>query len=106
QSRVSGTQSNQLSVRQELQADCFAGIWAFHADRSRQVLEAGDIEEAMAAAEAISDDRLQRQSQGYVQPETFTHGSSAQRVQWFTTGLERGTLTACDTFSAELAAAL
>lgn len=105
QSRVSGTQSNQLSVRQELQADCFAGIWAYHADRSRQVLEAGDIEEAMTAAEAIGDDRLQRQAQGYVQPETFTHGSSAQRVQWFTTGLEQGTLAACDTFSADAPAA-
>ena len=91
--------ANQLSVRQELQADCFAGIWAHHANRSRQILEAGDIEEGLAAASAIGDDRLQKQSQGYVTPDSFTHGSSKQRMQWFQIGLEKGTLRACDTFS-------
>ncbi|MCP4286811.1 MAG: zinc metallopeptidase [Gammaproteobacteria bacterium] len=91
--------ANQLSVRQELQADCFAGIWAHHADRSRQVLEAGDIVEGLTAASAIGDDRLQKQSQGHVTPDSFTHGSSKQRVQWFQIGLDKGTLKACDTFS-------
>jgi len=91
--------ANQLSIRQELQADCFAGIWAHHANRSRKILEAGDIEEGLAAASAIGDDRLQKQSQGYVTPDSFTHGSSKQRVQWFQTGLAKGTLKACDTFS-------
>jgi hypothetical protein len=93
--------ANQLSVRQELQADCFAGIWAHHANRSRQILEAGDIEEGLTAASAIGDDRLQKQSQGYVTPDSFTHGSSKQRVQWFRIGLDKGTLRACDTFSAK-----
>jgi len=91
--------ANQLSVRQELQADCFAGIWAHHANRSRQVLEAGDIEEGLTAAAAIGDDRLQQQGQGYVVPESFTHGSSEQRVRWFKRGLQSGDLKACDTFS-------
>jgi len=93
--------ANALSVRQELQADCFAGIWAHHADRSRQLLEPGDIEEGLRAASAIGDDRLQRQAQGYVVPESFTHGSSVQRMRWFQIGLEEGTLSACDTFSAD-----
>jgi predicted metalloprotease len=93
--------ANALSVRQELQADCFAGIWAHHAERMRQVLEPGDIEEGLAAASAIGDDRLQRQAQGYVVPESFTHGSSAQRTRWFQTGYDEGTLNACDTFSAD-----
>jgi hypothetical protein len=87
-------------VRQELQADCFAGIWAHHAQRSRQILEQGDIEEALNAAAAIGDDRLQRQSGGYIAPESFTHGTSAQRVRWFRTGLETGNVDACDTFGA------
>ena len=91
--------ANQLSVRQELQADCLAGIWAHHADRTRQLLETGDIEEGLTAASAIGDDRLQKQSQGYVSPDSFTHGSSAQRVKWFETGLHSGSLKACDTFS-------
>jgi uncharacterized protein len=91
--------SNELSVRQELQADCFAGIWAHHADRSRQLLESGDIEEGLRAASAIGDDRLQMQSQGYVAPESFTHGSSEQRVRWFKRGLEAGDLQSCDTFA-------
>lgn len=92
-------QSNQLTVRMELQADCFAGVWAHHAQRSRQLLEAGDVEEGLAAASAIGDDRLQKQSQGYVSPDSFTHGSSAQRVKWFRIGLERGAVAACDTFA-------
>lgn len=94
-------QANQLTVKQELQADCFAGIWAHNADRSRQLLETGDIEEGLTAASAIGDDRLQKESLGYVRPESFTHGSSAQRVRWFKTGLEKGSLEACDTFAAQ-----
>jgi len=90
---------NQLSVKQELQADCFAGIWGNHASRSRQLLERGDIEEGLNAASAIGDDRLQKQSRGYVTPESFTHGSSAERVRWFKTGLEKGTMSACNTFA-------
>ncbi|MCG6965922.1 MAG: zinc metallopeptidase [Chromatiaceae bacterium] len=94
-------QANQLSVRQELQADCFAGIWGYHASRSRQLLERGDIEEGLNAASAIGDDRLQKETRGYVNQESFTHGSSAQRVHWFKTGLEKGTLSACNTFAAD-----
>jgi uncharacterized protein len=94
-------QANQLSVRQELQADCFAGLWAHHANRTRQILEDGDIEEALAAAAAIGDDRLQSEAQGRVRPETFTHGTSQQRMHWFRTGLEQGTIEACDTFAAQ-----
>ena len=86
-------------MRQELQADCFAGIWAHHANRSRQLLEGGDIEEGLRAASAIGDDRLQKQSQGYVVPESFTHGSSEQRVRWFRRGFEAGELGRCDTFA-------
>jgi len=98
-SSMGKAEGNALSVLQELQADCFAGLWAHHANKSRDILEQGDIEEAMRAATAIGDDTLQRQAQGRVVPESFTHGTSAQRVQWFRTGLERGTLKACDTFS-------
>ena len=98
--RASRERANQLSVRQELQADCYAGIWANHANRSRHILEAGDVESGLNAAAAIGDDRLQKQAQGYVAPESFTHGSSAQRVQWFRRGLESGELSACDTFKA------
>jgi predicted metalloprotease len=87
-------------VRVELQADCLAGIWAHHAQRSRQVLEQGDLEEALTAASAIGDDRLQKQSQGRVVPESFTHGTSAQRKTWFTRGFESGQFKACDTFAA------
>lgn len=98
--RSSAERANQLSVRQELQADCYAGIWANHANRSRHILQAGDVESGLNAAAAIGDDRLQMQSRGYVAPESFTHGSSAQRVQWFKHGLESGELAACDTFKA------
>jgi predicted metalloprotease len=90
--------ANALSVKLELQADCFAGLWGYHADRSRQVLEQGDIEEALGAASAIGDDRLQKEGQGYVVPESFTHGSSRQRVHWFRTGIESGDVADCDTF--------
>jgi predicted metalloprotease len=99
--RVSETESNQLSVRLELQADCLAGIWANHADRSRQILESGDIEEGLNAASAIGDDRLQKQAGGYVVPESFTHGSSAQRVRWFKKGMRSGRFDACNTFETE-----
>ncbi|EPX54948.1 YpfJ protein, zinc metalloprotease superfamily [Cystobacter fuscus DSM 2262] len=92
--------ANGLSVLQELQADCFAGIWAHHAQKQRQVLERGDVEEGLKAASAIGDDTLQRRSRGHVVPESFTHGSSAQRVSWFRRGLEQGSLEACDTFGA------
>ncbi|MGR8918849.1 MAG: KPN_02809 family neutral zinc metallopeptidase [Gammaproteobacteria bacterium] len=98
--RASKVEANRLSVRQELQADCFAGVWAHHADRARGILEQGDIEEALAAATAIGDDRLQRQGGGRVTPDTFTHGTSAQRVRWFRTGIEQGSMAACDTFAA------
>jgi predicted metalloprotease len=100
QQRVGEREANALSVRQELQADCFAGVWAFHANRSRQVLEAGDIEEGLNAAAAIGDDRLQRQTRGTVVPDAFTHGSSAQRVRWFKKGIEAGDVRQCDTLSA------
>lgn len=98
--RMGKVDANRLSVMQELQADCFAGIWAHHAQRSRQILEQGDLEEGLNAASAIGDDRLQRQTRGYVTPDSFTHGSSEQRVRWFKRGLTEGRLTACDTFSA------
>lgn len=96
--RVSEAEQNALSVRLELQADCFAGIWAHHAQAARQILEQGDLEEALNAASQIGDDTLQRQSQGTVRPETFTHGSSAQRVRWFKVGLQSGDLNQCQTF--------
>ncbi len=91
-------EANAMSVRLELQADCFAGLWGNHADRSRQILEQGDIEEALNAATAIGDDRLQKQAQGYVVPESFTHGTSRQRVEWFSRGIESGDIGDCDTF--------
>jgi predicted metalloprotease len=91
---------NALSVRQELQADCFAGVWANHADRTRHILEQGDVEAALNAASAIGDDKLQQQSQGYVVPESFTHGTSQQRVRWFKRGLSGGRVDDCDTFAA------
>lgn len=96
---ASETAGNQLSVRQELQADCYAGIWAHHANRSRQLLEQGDIEEGLTAANAIGDDRLQREATGRVSPDSFTHGTSEQRMRWFSRGYKEGTLQACDTFA-------
>lgn len=96
--RVSEAQQNAMSVRLELQADCFAGVWAHHAQAARQILEEGDVEEALNAASQIGDDTLQRKSQGTVQPETFTHGTSAQRVTWFKKGLSTGSVQQCNTF--------
>lgn len=100
QSQSSRTEANELSVRLELQADCFAGIWANRAERSRQILEPGDIKEALNAASAIGDDRLQSRTKGYVVPESFTHGTSAQRVEWFERGIQSGDPDQCNTFSA------
>jgi predicted metalloprotease len=101
--RSNEKRANQLSVKLELQADCFAGVWANHADRTRQVLEAGDIDEGLNAATAIGDDRLQKQSSGHVVPDSFTHGSSVQRVRWFKRGIESGDPAVCNTFkSAQL----
>jgi hypothetical protein len=97
--RMDEVEANALSVRVELQADCYAGVWAHHAQRSRDILEPGDIEEALGAASAIGDDRIQRQTQGTVVPDSFTHGSSAQRVAWFRTGFASGDVERCDTFS-------
>jgi len=91
--------ANALSVRMELQADCFAGIWANQANRTRQILEQGDLESALNAAAAIGDDRIQKQTQGHVVPESFTHGSSEQRIRWFRRGYETGDIRQCDTFA-------
>jgi uncharacterized protein len=98
--RLSESRMNELSVRVELQADCYAGVWAHQAQSARQILEAGDLDEALNAASHIGDDALQRQSQGRVVPESFTHGSSAQRVAWFRRGMESGQIGDCDTFRA------
>ncbi len=98
--RVSLVAYNRLSVKLELQADCLAGVWAHHADQQRQILEQGDIEEAMNAAAKIGDDALQRAQTGQVVPDSFTHGTSVQRQRWFRTGLQSGSVQACDTFSA------
>jgi predicted metalloprotease len=92
--------SNAISVRVELQADCLAGVWAYHADRTKKILEQGDVEAALNAASAVGDDRLQRQTRGTIVPDAFTHGTSAQRVAWFKRGIDGGNLKACDTFSA------
>ncbi|MBG1266925.1 KPN_02809 family neutral zinc metallopeptidase [Nostoc sp. WHI] len=99
QKQVNQTQANQLSVQLELQADCFAGVWANNAQRSRQILETGDIEEALNAASSIGDDRLQKQAKGYTVPESFTHGSSSQRVRWFKQGIQTGDPQQCNTFA-------
>ncbi|MEQ1592188.1 MAG: neutral zinc metallopeptidase [Thiobacillaceae bacterium] len=100
QHRASETQGNALQVRMELQADCFAGIWAYHADQAHHILESGDVEEALAAASGVGDDRLQQQARGVVVPESFTHGSSAQRMRWFSAGAKTGDINQCDTFKA------
>ena len=100
QQRVSKAEGNALSVRMELQADCLAGVWGKRTDTMKNVLEPGDLEAALTAASAIGDDRLQQQSQGRIVPESFTHGSSAQRVRWFKTGFESGDMNQCNTFKA------
>ncbi len=101
QRRLGGVEANRLSVMQELQADCFAGVWAHNADRARDILEHGDIEEGLNAASSIGDDRLQMESQGRVTPDSFTHGSSRQRVAWFKRGLDSGDIESCNTFEAK-----
>ena len=98
QRQTSSTNPRAISVRLELQADCFAGVWGYHAQHDRNLIEPGDFEKGLQAASAIGDDRLQRMSQGYVQPESWTHGSSEQRVKWLRRGLETGDPAACDTF--------
>lgn len=97
--RAGEREGNAIQVRMELQADCYAGIWAHQAQNSLQLVEAGDIDEALNAAAAIGDDKLQRRSQGYVVPDAFTHGTSDQRVRWFRRGFESGDMASCDTFS-------
>jgi len=99
QQRASESQANALSVRVELQADCLAGVWANRADQARRILDPGDMEEGLKAAAQIGDDRMQMRSRGYVSPESFTHGSSEQRVRWFKRGLESGSTKSCDTFA-------
>lgn len=96
----SQVEANRLSVMLELQADCLSGVWAYHAEQARDVLEEGDIEEGLNAASSIGDDRLQMESQGRVAPDSFTHGTSAQRVSWFSTGFESGEIESCNTFEA------
>ncbi|HWH39006.1 MAG TPA: neutral zinc metallopeptidase [Usitatibacter sp.] len=101
QGRVSKAEYNQASVRLELQADCFAGVWGHYANNER-LLDPGDLEEGLAAASAVGDDRLQKQAQGYVVPESFTHGSSAQRTRWFKRGMETGQISSCNTFESNV----
>lgn len=98
--RMSKTQANALQVKMELQADCFAGLWARHADAANQILEEGDLEEALRAASKIGDDNIQRQTQGRIVPEAFTHGTSEQRMRWFQRGYDTGNMRSCDTFNA------
>ncbi len=98
QQSASQEEANALQVKMELQADCYAGIWAHHANRARHVLEEGDVEEALKAASAVGDDTIQKRTQGTIVPESFTHGSAEQRMSWFRRGLEQGTVEACDTF--------
>lgn len=102
QQRMSKIEANKLSVRLELQADCFSGVWAHHADRTRHIIESGDIEEGLRAANAIGDDALQKQAQGYIVKESFTHGSSKQRMHWFSVGFKTGKIDKCDTFSSAI----
>jgi predicted metalloprotease len=100
-SRLNEADANKLSVMTELQADCLAGVWAYHANKTRHLLEQGDIEEGLNAASSIGDDRLQKKSRGYVTPDSFTHGSSSQRVYWFKRGIDTGDIGRCNTFKAE-----
>jgi hypothetical protein len=100
QAASSQTQANQLQVRVELQADCFAGVWANHAQQKHNFLDPGDVDQALQTASAIGDDRLQKETQGYVVPDAFTHGTSEQRKRWFSNGFNQGTVSACDTLSA------
>jgi uncharacterized protein len=100
QERASEAQANALSVKLELQADCFAGVWARNADETKHILEDGDVDSALRAAAAVGDDNLQKRAQGYVVPESFTHGTSAERTGWFKRGLQSGSIASCDTFSA------
>ncbi|MCC6468919.1 MAG: neutral zinc metallopeptidase [Alphaproteobacteria bacterium] len=99
QRNAAGAQANAVSVRTELMADCLAGVWAFHAEKNWRILDDGDVAQAMNAAAAVGDDRLQRAGQGYVVPDSFTHGSSAQRTRWFGAGLKTGQISACNTFA-------
>lgn len=99
--RAGKEEANKLSVMMELQADCLAGVWAYHAQKARHILEPGDMEEALQAASSVGDDRLQRQSRGHVTPDSFTHGSSAQRVSWFQRGIRSGDLDQCNTFKTD-----
>ena len=96
--RTSERGANALSVRLELQADCYAGVWGYYAQK-RNILEPGDVEEGLAAAAAVGDDRIQRRAQGYVVPDSFTHGTAAQRQYWFKTGFQSGDMRKCDTFN-------
>ncbi|NER85243.1 MAG: flagellar biosynthesis protein FlgM [Leptolyngbya sp. SIO1D8] len=98
QQQVGQVEANQLSVRLELQADCLAGVWAYHAEKSRAILEQGDVEEALNAASEIGDDRLQKEARGYVTPDSFTHGTSEQRMEWFSQGINTGDINQCNTF--------
>jgi predicted metalloprotease len=100
-SRLSPDEANQLSVRLELQADCLAGVWGHHADKARRMLDAEDVEEGLNAASALGDDRIQRRAQGYIVPESFTHGSAAQRARWFRQGFAGGTPERCDAFGTD-----
>jgi hypothetical protein len=99
QARVGQAEANMYQVMMELQADCYAGVWAHHGNRSRQILEEGDLEEGLRAASAVGDDTIQKRSQGYVVPESWTHGSAQQRMAWFRRGLESGSVQSCDTFN-------
>jgi len=99
--RLSESEANRLSVKMELQADCLAGVWGYHADKTRNILEPGDLEEALGAASAIGDDRIMKQSSGTIVPDAFTHGTSEQRVRWFRRGFETGDPSQCETFQEE-----
>ena len=99
--QASEADANQLSVMMELQADCFAGVWARHTNDRQKILEDGDIEEGLNAASAVGDDRIQKATRGYVVPDAFTHGSSQQRMRWFKQGLQTGDVNSCDTFQAQ-----